>query len=194
MKLIEELQPEEGDEVVVNDVGLLDLLAGEEWKWAVVAGRLLSRQRRGAGWRGPLPPAAGDARTLRGSSLDSPHLAEWFRDRYGVRRFEIDNLIQGVEVGPLPGDVSLSVYYPFLFLTATTLCPWTFDGLRWRNGEGCPSCKGEILELEPEEGGRQIIMAGNVQYLENDSPEIYAGPAVDRWVHQVGLTPPGEMR
>ena len=28
MKLIEELHPEEGDEVVVNDVGLLELLAG----------------------------------------------------------------------------------------------------------------------------------------------------------------------
>jgi hypothetical protein len=117
---------------------------------------------------------------------------EWFRDLYGVRRFEIDNLIQGVEVDPLPGEIRLSVYHPFLFLTATKLCPWTFDGRRWRRGEGCPSCEGETLELDPDEGGRKIVMAGSVQYLENDSPGVYAGPAVDRWVRQVGITP-GEM-
>jgi len=186
-KLAAVLAPGEGDEVVVNDAGLFELLAGGRWEGALAAGRLLTRQRRGAGWKGSLPSGAGDARYLRGSSLDSPHFVDLLRDRYGVKRFEIDNLIQGVEVGELPDDVHLSVHYPYLFLTATTLCPWTFDGTRWKRGEKCPSCDGQILELTPEGGGRKIFMAGGVQYLENESPDIYSGPAVDRWIHQPSL-------
>jgi len=183
-KLVEALAPGEGDELVVNDVGLFELVAAEKWEGTVIAGRLLTRQRRGAGWKGSLPAGAGDARYLRGSSLDSPHFVELLRRRYGVRRFEIDNLIQGVEVGELPEDVRLSVYYPYLFVTATALCPWTFDGSRWRRGERCPSCDGEVLELTPEGGGRKLLAAGGVQYLENTDATVYAGPAVDRWVHQ----------
>ena len=186
-KLLDVLAPEEGDEVAVNDMGLFEVLLKRKWKGETAAGRTLTRQRRGAGWRGGLPAGEGDSRYLRGSALDSPRFVEWLRDTYGVRRFEIDNLIQGVEVGELPADVRLSVHHPYLFLTATTLCPWTFDGTRWRRGEKCPSCQGEVLELAPDEGGRKIFMAGGVQYLENESPDIYSGPAVDRWVHQPAL-------
>lgn len=186
-KLVDLLVPGDGDEVVVNDMGLLELLSRREWKGVAIVGRLLTRQRRGPGWRGDLPEGEGDSRYLRGSALDSPHFVEWLRRTYGVRRFEIDNLVQGVEVGELPGDVRLSVYHPWLFLTATTLCPWTFDGSRWKRGEKCPSCQGEVLELTPGEGGRKIFMAGGVQYLENDSDEIYGGPGVDRRILQPWL-------
>jgi hypothetical protein len=184
MKLLEALSPSEGDEVVVNDVGLLERLSRESWSGAVTVGRVLTRQRRGAGWKEGSPGTGAALRYLRGSSLDSPGFVEWFRDRYGVRRFEIDNLLQGVEVGDLPGDVRLSVYYPYLFLTATSLCPWTFDGRRWRKGEGCPACRGQVLELHPEEGGRPILMGGGVQFIENDTGVIYRGPGVDRLVRQ----------
>jgi hypothetical protein len=182
--LVKVLAPREGDELVVNDVGLFELVAAEKWEGTMAAGRLLTRQRRGAGWKGSLPSGAGDARYLRGSSLDSPHFVDLLRDRYGVKRFEIDNLIQGVEVGELPDDVHISVYYPYLFLTATALCPWTFDGSRWRRGERCPACDEEVLELTPEGGGRRILMAGGVQYLENTDANVYTGPAVDRLIHQ----------
>jgi len=184
MKAIEGISPGEGDEVVVNDVGLFEILLREKWSGAVAAGRLLTRQRRGAGWKGSLPAEPGAARWLRGSALDSPGFVDFLVDRYGVRRFEIDNIIQGVAVGELPDDVRLSVYYPWLFLTASTLCPWTFDGRRWKRGEGCPSCRGEILELKPEEGGRTILMGGGIQFLENPSVEVYSGPSVDRHVFQ----------
>jgi len=183
-KIVEALSPEEGDEVVANDVGLLERLSKEGWPGPVTVGRVLTRQRRGAGWKEGSPGTGAALRYLRGSSLDSPGFVEWFHDRYGVRRFEIDNLLQGVEVGALPGDVRLSVYYPYLFLTAMSLCPWTFDGRRWRRGEGCPACRGQVLELRPEKGGRPILMGGGVQFLENDSGVIYDGPGVDRLVRQ----------
>jgi hypothetical protein len=184
MKILEAVEPGEGDEVVVNDVGLLERLSREGWSGPLTVGRLLTRQRRGAGWRGSVTGSGAAARYLRGSSLDSPGFVAWFRERYGVRRFEIDNLIQGVEVGDLPGDVRLSVYHPYLFLTATPRCPWTFDGRRWKRGEGCPACRGQVLELRPEEGGRPILMGGGMQFLENDTGLIYDGPGVDRLVRQ----------
>ena len=37
----------EGTEAVVNDPGLLELLAGRGWPGPLAAGRLLTRQRRG---------------------------------------------------------------------------------------------------------------------------------------------------
>jgi hypothetical protein len=187
VRLLDILDTGAGDEVVANDMGLLEILAERSWKGEVVVGRVLTRQRRGAWWRGELPPGEGDSRYLRGSALDSPYFVEWLHENYGVRRFEIDNLVQGVEVGGLPARVRLSVHHPYLFLTATTLCPWTFDGNRWKRGEKCPSCEGEVLELTPDEGGRKILMAGGVQYLENDSADIYRGPAVDRLVRQPEL-------
>jgi hypothetical protein len=186
-KLLEGLVPDDGDEVVVNDVGLFEVMKREGWDGAVAAGRVLSRQRRGAGWRPWVPAGDKDKRFLKGSALDTPYLVEWLRDTYGVHRFEIDNLIQGVEVRALPSDVRLSVYHPYLFLSATSHCPWTFDGKRWRRGEQCPVCDGKVLELQPEEGGRKIFLAGGVIYLENDSPAIYCGRGVDRWVHQPQL-------
>ena len=184
MKALEGMRPGEGDEVVVNDVGLFEILLGDNWEGTIAAGRLLTRQRRGAGWKGDLPAEPGARRYLRGSALDSPGFVDYLKDRYGVLRFEIDNLIQGVAVAEMPEDVRLSVYYPYLFLTASTLCPWTFDGRRWKRGEGCPSCRGEILELKPEEGGRTILMGGGIQFLEKNATEVYAGPPVDRHVFQ----------
>jgi len=183
--LIDDLDGDEGAEIVVNDVGLLEELSRRGRRGTVVVGRLLTRQRRGAGWRGSLPAEDEAAGYLMGSSLESPRLVEWFRSRYGIRRFEIDDLLQGVRVGPLPGDVRLSVYSPYVVLTVTRLCPWTFDGRRWRRSEGCSApCRGSRLVLEAEEGGAPIHMGGCAQFLKREDGEIFSAPAVDRVVIQ----------
>lgn len=185
-RLIEVIDPAV-DEIVVNDVGLFDLLHRRAWKGPLVLGRLLTKQRRGAAWKGDLPDEEGALRYLQGSSLDSPGFVELFRDRYDVRRFEIDNLIQGVTVGDLPEGTSLSVYHPWLFLTLTRHCPWRFDGRSWSAGEGCSApCRNDLLSLIPREGGREIIMGSMAQFLFNDGDDIFAGPPVDRIVHMPG--------
>jgi hypothetical protein len=185
VRLVDILEPT--DEIVVNDVGLLEVLRRRAWKGPVAVGRLLTKQRRGAAWKGDLPVEEGALRYLRGSSLDSPGFAAFFLGRYGVRRFEVDNLIQGVAVGELPEGVSLSLYHPWLFLTLTRHCPWRFDGRSWSAGEGCAApCRRDMLSLVPRMGGREIVMGSMAQFLFNDTDTLYEGPAVDRVVFMPG--------
>jgi hypothetical protein len=185
-RLLEAVDPA-ADEIVVNDMGLFEVLRRRAWKGPLVMGRLLTKQRRGAAWKGPLPEEEGALRYLRGSSLDSPGFVELFVERFGVRRFELDNLIQGVEVGRLPEGVFLSVYHPWLFLTLTRHCPWRFDGRSWASGEGCPApCRTDQLSLVPRDGGREIVMGSMAQFLLNEGAGVYDGPAVDRVVHMPG--------
>jgi len=150
LALIRALPEDPATEVVANDLGLIEALRPAGWQGTVVAGRLLTRQRRGPGFQsfGDVPPEA--AAALRGSALDSPAFVELLGSMYGVRRFELDDLVQGVAVPPLPAGVSLSLYRPWLLVTATRNCPWIFDGQTWDRGHRCPRpCRGQALGLVP---------------------------------------------
>ena len=131
LALIRALPDDPAIEVVANDLGLIEALRAAGWRGTVVAGRLLTRQRRGPGFQsfGDVPPEA--AAALRGSALDSPAFVELLGSVYGVKRFELDDLVQGVSVPVLPAGVSLSLYRPYLLVTATRNCPWVFDGHTW---------------------------------------------------------------
>ncbi len=155
------------DELVVNDLGLLRAARAEGWDGQIALGRLLTRQRRGGGWRSELPAEPGAASYLRGCSLDSPGTARFFRSRYGVTRFEVDDLAQGVRLPSLGRDYRFSLYTPYSIMTLTSLCPWIFDGRGWGREGGCAApCRGAHLVLEPEEGGEALLMAGCAQFLE----------------------------
>ncbi len=148
LSLVRALPDDPTIEVIANDLGLIEALRAAGWRGSLVAGRLLSRQRRGPGFQsfGDIPPQASAA--LRGSALDAPAFVELLRSGYGVKRFELDDLVQGVSVPALPADVSLSLYRPYLLVTATRNCPWIFNGRTWDRGHGCArSCRGRTLRL-----------------------------------------------
>ena len=155
----------------------------------MVAGRLLTRQRRGPGFQsfGDVLPEA--AAALRGSALDSPAFIELLGSVYGVKRFELDDLMQGVSVPALPAGVRLSLYQPYLLVTATRNCPWIFDGRTWDRSKGCARpCRAQALRLAPvAQNGQQVLLLGGcAQFLEhrNEAPP----PAgVDRIVWQPGI-------
>jgi hypothetical protein len=187
LALVRRLPADPGVEVVANDLGLLEALRAEGWPGTLVAGRLLTRQRRGPGVQshGSLPPAA--ARALRGSALESPAFVALLGAAYGVRRFELDDLVQGVEVPQLPAGVRLSLYRPHLLVTATRNCPWIFDGRTWDRSRSCARpCRGRQLRLAPAAGGGSALaLAGCAQFLEHRGGAPPA-PGVDRIVWQPG--------
>jgi hypothetical protein len=81
--------------------------------------------------------------------------------------------------------VSLSLYRPWLLVTATRNCPWIFDGRTWDRTRGCARpCRGRTLDLEPEEGGRPLRVGGCAQFLRNDAVDRPVPPGVDRIVWQ----------
>lgn len=191
LALVRALPEDPAVEVVANDLGLLVALADAGWRGTAVAGRLLTRQRRGPGFEscGDVPPAAREA--LRGSALDSPGFVGLLQGSYGVRRFELDDLVQGVAVPPLPADVRVSLYRPWLLVTATRNCPWVFDGRAWDRAHGCASpCCGRTLRLEAQRqdpddrhGPRPLVLGGCAQFLEHRSGAP-APAGVDRVVWQ----------
>lgn len=172
-------------EIVANDLGLLEALRAAGWGGTLVAGRLLTRQRRGPGFQqyGDPPPDAATA--LRSSALDSPAFVDLLVSTYGVRRFEIDDLVQGIGVPNLPADVRLSLYRPYLLVTATRNCPWIFDGRSWDRSRGCARpCRGQALRLDPVEvPGRPLLLGGCAQFLEHRS-DAPPPPGVDRIIWQ----------
>lgn len=185
LALLRELPADGVTEVVANDLGLLDAVRREGWGGTLVAGRLLTRQRRGPGFQDPVAASADALAALQGSALDAPPFVSLLGEAYGVRRFELDDLPQGVAVGALPDGIRLSVYRPWILVTATRNCPWAFDGRRWPREDGCPRpCRGGQLLLEPEQGGRHLTMGGCAQFLHVGIAAGYAGPAVDRVVWQ----------
>ena len=150
LALVRALPEDPAVEVVANDLGLVESLRGAGWRGTLVAGRLLTRQRRGPGFQpfGSVPPEA--AAALRGSALDSPAFVELLASAYGVKRFELDDLVQGVSVPDLPRYVRLSLYRPYLLVTATRNCLWVFDGRTWDRNNGCARpCRGHELRLVP---------------------------------------------
>ncbi|HEY5999303.1 MAG TPA: hypothetical protein VI078_08385 [bacterium] len=154
----------------------------------VRAGRLLARQRRGPGFQSFGEVPAGAASALRASALESAALVEHLRSVYGVRRFEVDDLVQGVAVPPLPAGVRLSLYRPWLLVTASRNCPWVFDGRAW-DREGCARpCRGRLLRLTCEDEGaargrRELTLGGCAQFLEHRS-DAPPPAGVDRIVWQ----------
>jgi len=148
LALVRTLPDDPAIEIVANDLGLIEALRAKGWRRTVVAGRLLTRQRRGPGFQsfGDVLPEA--AAALRSSALDSPAFVGLLGLEYGVTRFELDDIVQGASVPSLPAGVSLSLYRPYLLVTATRNCPWVFDGRTWDRGHGCARpCRGQVLRL-----------------------------------------------
>jgi hypothetical protein len=185
LALVRDLPAEGGTEVIVNDLGLLEAILGTGWPGTLVAGRLLTRQRRGPGFQDPVETMADALAALRGSALDSPAFIARLGAVYGVHRFELDDLVQGVAVAALPEGARLSLYRPFLLVTATRNCPWIFDGRVWQRDGGCPQpCRGQALLMEPREGGRRLTMGGCAQFLTAEAAGGAAAAPVDRLVWQ----------
>lgn len=187
LDLVRALPDNPAIEIIVNDLGLVEELQKARWKGTVVAGRLLTRQRRGPGFQsfGEVPPEA--AAALRGSALDSPAFVELLGSTYGVKRFELDDLVQGVSVPVLPAGVSLSLYRPYLLVTATRNCPWIFDGRTWDRSHGCPRpCREKALRLVPVQVAGSLFLGGCAQFLEHRS-DAQPPPGVDRIVWQPGI-------
>ena len=177
LALIRALPDDPATEVIANDLGLVEALRAAGWRGTLVAGRLLTRQRRGPGFQsfGDVLPAA--AAALRGSALDSPEFVALLVSVYGVRRFELDDLIQGIRVPVLPAGVSLSLYRPYLLVTVTRNCPWIFDGRSWERGHGCARpCRGQALRLVP---GAEKAPSAAVREL--GPSENGEGEGVARW-------------
>jgi hypothetical protein len=107
-------------EVVFNDYGVLRILKARYSRLKPVMGRLLNRMKRGPRLMmviDKLPRTT--VEYFRRSNLTVPILCR-FLNRNGVKRVELDNVLQGI--GFALDRLEGSLYVPFAYVTTTRLC------------------------------------------------------------------------
>lgn len=120
--LFDALAESEGNEVVFNDWGVLNLLRRDYPTLRPVQGRLLNkslRDPRVTAMYAAAPAPASALNVLQRSNLDNSTYAAMLR-RFGVTMVEMDNLPQGNDLNA--GGLDIAVYLPFGFISTSRVC------------------------------------------------------------------------
>ncbi len=174
------------DELIVNDLGVLQA-ASKSSNAQLVAGRLLNKQYRDpkiASFKSAPPEIT---QHLRSSHASSP-LFQQLMEKFNVKRVELDNLLQGIETNLSSTNLRASLYYPFVFISATRFClTANCDRLLHAKKIGIFPCGRECLKysfkLESKEFNKPLYLFGNALYFENKKfPKDLEKKGIDRVV------------
>lgn len=131
-------------EVVVNDLGLLELLRARfRGKAKISCGRILCHRLK------IMPPA----------------YANEFLSRYDISSFEIDDADAVKRLTPY-GRL-LSWHYPFRYATVTRFCPWE----RHWSGRCAYSCRGRVLPLRSLRVPKTLWLKGGGYFVRGQRPK-----------------------
>jgi len=169
----------DGDEIVVSDWGALDLVRSCCPGVDVVAGRVLSGQKRGPQALS-LDESSDTAGYFRRSRWHSEAMAAMLRD-LGIYRVELDNPRQGV--APLPPGLRGTLHTPYAFVTSSRNCPW-----RTAVSAACRRPCGEVFRLDAAPLEVPLLQRGNTQFVENRGlPADLPSLGIDRVVFHPSL-------
>jgi len=169
-----------GDEVVISDWGALELVREVDPAVPVVLGRVLSGQKR-------------DARTaeleLTATQFEHFRQGSWYAGpavalllELGIRRVELDNLLQGV--APLPAALHGTLHIPYAMVASSRNCPFRSPGLT----SPCPQPCGEVFSLVSTESAEPLLQGGNTQFLRVERlPDDLTALNIDRVVEHLEL-------
>ncbi len=167
------------DEIVASDLGTFKLVRNISDDINLIAGRVLSGQKRG--------PRILDL-DLSDEEADYFQRGSWYQQQavaflaeWGISRVELDNLLQGI--APLPEALAGSLHIPWAMVTSSRNCPFREPG---KTGP-CPGGCGEVMQLSTPQTEAVLYQAGNSQFLKNEIlPENLAALGIDRVVeHQI---------
>jgi len=163
------------DEVVVNDLGAIEMVRAVRSDLALVIGRALSGKKRG--------PQILDLE-LSDDQLNYFRQGTWYSDanrelldELGIARIELDNLLQGV--APLPPGLSGTLHTPYAMVTSSGTCPFRSHA----DKGSCPAPCGEVMTLTTPESQLPLYQGGNTQFYKLETvPENLAELGIDRVV------------
>ncbi len=179
-------------EAVVNDWGVLRILRREHKGIEPVLGRLLNKMKRGPrilNVKDRLPKSA--LSYFQGSNVSIGSYRKMLK-KYGIRRVEFDNLLQGIEVDLGYEDTPMrgSLYAPYSYVTTTRLCLTNrCDRIGQADRVGIFPCGKECqrytFRLTHKDMPVQILLKGNTQFFSNEKiPEGLEAKGIDRLVWQ----------
>ncbi|MFC2002998.1 hypothetical protein ACFLV4_03525 [Chloroflexota bacterium] len=177
-------------EVVFNDYGVLRVLNSRYNELEPVMGRLLNRMKRGPRLMtviSKLPLST--VEYFRSSNLTVPILGE-FLNQHGVRRVELDNVLQGFDFS-LDDNLTASLYVPYAYVTTTRFCLASSCDIPEREEIiGIFPCKRECQRytfyLRSEIMPVILIREGNAIFFEN---EVLPGGLEERGITRIVTEP-----
>jgi len=165
----------DGDEVLISDLGALELVREVDPQRTVILGRVLSGQKRGPQIL-DLELSAAEREYFRSGSWYAA-AAKALLDEMGIARVELDNLLQGI--APLPAGLCGSLHYPFAMVASSRNCPYRTGS----DPHGCAAGCGEVFTLSSPRHRVPLLQGGNTQFLRHDAlPEDLADLGIDRLV------------
>ncbi|OGO18335.1 MAG: hypothetical protein A2Z02_02455 [Chloroflexi bacterium RBG_16_48_7] len=182
-----------GSEIVFNDWGILQVLNRQGWDLQPVMGRLLNKMKRGPRLMNLLdilPDAA--IEYYRGSNI-STGLYSKFLKQNRVRRVELDNLLQGINLKLADTEIVASLYLPYAYITVSRFClAASCDVYGDEDRVGIFPCHRECqkytFQQENPVMGIPLLRKGNAIYFRNDKvPENMREQHIDRIVFQPEL-------
>lgn len=179
-------------EVIINDYGVLNLINEKYQILLPVLGRLLTKQKRDPRILRliesepkkcnlfknnnvyyiilPKKIPAALISYFKETNINVP-IIQSFLSRCRIKRVEIDNLLQGINLGIPKNSLSVSLYVPYGYITTTRLC----SANPFRNAKrfSCrisfcrKECGGYILELRSQYMPIIIYKKGNTMFFKN---------------------------
>ncbi len=181
-KQLEDILPllDADDEILASDLGTIRMVRRLSKDLSVVAGRVLSGQKRG--------PRILDL-DLQDAELDYFRQGRWYQtesrkflEEQGVTRVELDNLLQGI--APLPEPLVGSLHLPYAMVTSSRNCPVRAPGEYGPCSGGCD----EVFKLTTSQTTVPLFQAGNTQFLQNQHlPEGLIELRINRLVEHLVL-------
>ena len=180
-------------EIVVNDWGVLRHVGKKYPDIDIDLGRLLVKLMAGpriTNMLDKLPKAAIDH--YRTSNIAMPAYRAFMEER-GVKRLELNNLVQGLELDlPPSSPFECSLYMPYVYITASRIClinSYTNDIFAMRDSyHPCPGpCMSASFFMRNENIPFPLIYKGNATYYKNDKrpeTEVLERNNITRQVHQ----------
>jgi len=118
--LLSESHPD--SELIFNDWGVFHLLKEKCFPLKPVMGRLLNKMKRGPRIlpvKEMIPPTSANYFMTPGLSIPA---IQKFLIEQTITRVEFDNLLQGLNLDGITGDLHISLYLPFAYITTTRFC------------------------------------------------------------------------
>jgi len=205
--VLEFLNKQENIEVVLNDFGILNLIATQFKNLIPVIGRLLVKMKRDPRFSLNKFSALvsqnlninniieNQTSALQVSSLDNPVYQEFLKEK-GVTRIGVDTVPQGINLKEIYRNTKLNlkfpidIYWPWTYITSSRSCFIRDTAAHKRyhmlTDEPCPlSCKMFECILESDKDMLDTIIRGNTVWMNStNSYEYYFKQNFERLIYQ----------
>lgn len=174
-------------EIVINDWGVFKVVKDEFDYSNLVLGRLLTKQKRGPRLLNIREKAPQEMfQHFKQSNVDVPILTEYL-SATGVKRVELDNLLQGLDREEFM--LKASLYLPFSYVSTTRFCLTAFCESEKKSLRTIPECNKECrkytFRLKHKSMPVDLYLKGNSQFFKNECvPDNLECLGINRLVYQ----------